>query len=113
MEAWKTAIEGELTDISGKLDGGLARLEQMITALAQQVAGSHNSSADNNSNADNNSDADVVNDQVVVPAARSWAKKVELPVFEGVDPMSWIAWAEKIFRRTQCDGGGEAALGLH
>ncbi|KAG2405435.1 uncharacterized protein HKW66_Vig0046900 [Vigna angularis] len=28
---------------------------------------------------------------------KSWMKRVELPTFEGVDPMGWIARAEKFF----------------
>nr|KYP49063.1 hypothetical protein KK1_029182 [Cajanus cajan] len=28
---------------------------------------------------------------------RSWAKKVEFPIFEDVDPIGWIAQAEKFF----------------
>ncbi|WVY94800.1 hypothetical protein V8G54_033888 [Vigna mungo] len=27
----------------------------------------------------------------------NWRKKVELPVFEGTDPLNWINWAERFF----------------
>lgn len=32
---------------------------------------------------------------------REWAKKVELPWFEGSDPLEWVAWAEKFFEVQQ------------
>lgn len=32
---------------------------------------------------------------------RSWVKKVELPTFEGHDPLGWLARAEKFFEVQQ------------
>lgn len=32
-----------------------------------------------------------------------WIKKVELPIFEGIDPIGWIARAEKFFEIQQID----------
>ena len=94
MDSWKKNMEDDINDFRVELTevkGSMSRMESMLTEVMQQMQRLSKSSSDNSSNYTNASESEVVSEP------RSWTKKIELPVFEGLDPVSWIARAEKFF----------------